>query len=168
MMSGVPDVQVSSPISAAPELVWELVADVTRMGRWSPETTSCRWLGDATGPREGARFRGTNRQGPRRWVTTATVTAAEPGRRFAFDVHFGGVAISQWSYDLRATPDGCVVTESWSDRRPLWMRLSSVPVTGIADRAGHNRRGMRATLEALKAAAEGQGSSDAADATAAS
>ena len=34
------------------------------------------------------------------------------------------------------------------------MRLASVPVMGIADRAEHNRRGMLATLAALKAAAE--------------
>jgi hypothetical protein len=34
------------------------------------------------------------------------------------------------------------------------MRVGSVPVMGIADRAGHNRRGMQATLAALRAAAE--------------
>lgn len=158
----------SCSIRAKPRAVWALVSDVTRMGRWSPETTSCRWLDGATGPAPGARFRGSNQHGPLRWVTTCTVTAAEPGRRFAFDVGFGGVAISTWSYDLRATPDGCVVTESWSDRRPRWMRLSSVPVTGIVDRAGHNRRGMRATLAALKAAAEGDGSTDGEGAAAAS
>ena len=97
---------------------------------------------------------GTNRHGLRRWSTRCTVTAAEPGRSFAFDVDFAGVAISRWAYELREDPDGCVVTESWTDRRPLWMRASSVPVMGIADRAAHNRRGMQATLRALRLAAE--------------
>jgi hypothetical protein len=115
---------------------------------------SCRWLDGADGPVVGARFRGTNRHRLLRWSTTCTVTAAEPGRRFAFDVDFGGVPISTWAYDLVPTRTGCEVTESWSDRRPHWMRVGSVPVMGIADRAGHNRRGMQATLAALRAAAE--------------
>jgi hypothetical protein len=34
------------------------------------------------------------------------------------------------------------------------MRLASMPVMGIADRAAHNRRGMVVTLTALKQAAE--------------
>lgn len=148
-------VQESCPIQADPHTVWSLVSDVTRMGQWSPETTSARWLGGATGPAVGARFRGDNRHGLLGWSTRCTVTAADPGRRFAFDVDFAGVPISFWSYDLRSAPGGCVVTESWTDRRPGWMRLAAVPVTGVADRAGHNRRGMQATLAALRTAAEG-------------
>jgi hypothetical protein len=148
------DVEVSEHVAADPATVWGLVSDVTRMGQWSPETTSCRWLRGATGPAVGARFVGTNRHGVRRWSTRCTVTAAEPGRRFAFDVDFAGVAISKWAYELCEDPDGCVVTESWTDLRPLWMRVSSVPVMGVADRAAHNRRGMRATLAALREAAE--------------
>jgi hypothetical protein len=148
------DVEVTETMAADPATVYGLVSDVTRMGRWSPETTSCRWLDGADGPQVGARFRGTNRHRLLRWSTTCTVTAAEPGRRFAFDVDFGGVPISTWAYDLVPTRTGCEVTESWSDRRPQWMRVGSVPVMGIADRAGHNRRGMQATLAALRTAAE--------------
>ena len=151
---GVADVEVTEQIRAAPSVVYHLVSDVTSMGRWSPETTSCRWVGDATGPAVGARFRGTNKRGPMRWTTTCTVTAAEPGRRFAFDVDFAGVPISRWSYDLEATADGATVTEGWSDRRVHLLKLASVPLMGISDRAAHNRRGMQATLTALRAAAE--------------
>ncbi|MGH8894561.1 MAG: SRPBCC family protein [Actinomycetes bacterium] len=148
------DVEVSEPVRARPSVVWELVSDVTRMGEWSPETTSCRWLGGAAGPAVGARFRGTNQHGLLRWSTTCTVTAADHGQRFAFDVDFFGVPISQWGYDIAGTSDGCDVTESWSDRRPAWMRVASVPVMGVADRAAHNRKGMQATLTALRVAAE--------------
>lgn len=148
------DVEVSTLIGAPALRVYELVSDVTRMGAWSPETTSCRWLGGATGPEVGARFRGTNSRGPVRWVTTCSVTAAEPGRRFAFDVAFGSAAISTWAYDVVATADGCRVTESWTDRRHAVLHVLSVPVMGIRDRAAHNRRGMVRTLAALKAAAE--------------
>jgi hypothetical protein len=57
---------------------------------------------------------------------------------------------------LRPAPAaaGRTVTESWTDRRPGALRLASVPVMGIADRAGHNRRGMAATLTALARTAE--------------
>ncbi len=149
-----PDVEVSETVDAPPRAVYDLVTDVPRMGEWSPETASCRWLDGATGPAVGARFRGSNRRGPLVWATTCTVTAAEPGKRFAFAVAWGGVAISDWAYDFEATGTGCTVVESWSDRRPGAMRLASMPVMGVADRAKHNRRGMVVTLAALKRAAE--------------
>lgn len=147
------DAEVSADIAADPKVVYDLVSDVTRMGEWSPETTSCRWL-RGTGPAVGARFRGTNQRHLARWTTTCTVTAADPGRRFAFDVGWGPWAISQWSYDIEPTADGCRVTERWVDRRGTAMRVSSPAVMGIVDRAAHNRRGMETTLAALKAAAE--------------
>lgn len=148
------DVSVTKPIDADPHIVWRMVSDVTRMGEWSPETTSCRWLDGADGPQPGSRFRGSNRHRFLRWSTTCTVTAAEPGKRFAFDVHYGPVLLSSWAYDLVGREGGCDVTESWTDRRPLWMRIGAGPTTGVFSRPDHNRRGMDATLSALKTAAE--------------
>ena len=75
------DVQVSAQVPAPPAQVWGMVAEVTRMGEWSPETTSCRWIRGASGPAVGAKFKGTNKKGFRRWSTTCTVTAADPGRQ---------------------------------------------------------------------------------------
>ena len=40
-------------VAAPPDEVWSLIADVTQMGSWSPETESCEWLGGATGPAAG-------------------------------------------------------------------------------------------------------------------
>ena len=148
------DVQVSAQVPAPPAQVWEMVAEVTRMGEWSPETTSCRWICGASGPVVGAKFKGSNKKGFRRWSTTCTVTAAEPGRRFAFDVHYGPVPLSTWEYDFAAADGGTAVTESWTDRRPAWMKYGSIPVMGVADRGGHNRRTMEATLAALRRAAD--------------
>jgi hypothetical protein len=149
----VPDVQVSEPIAADPKVVYDLISDVTRMGEWSPETTSACWV-SGDGPEVGARFRGVNRRGPVRWVTTCTVTAADPGRRFAFTVRFGPWPISEWAYDIVASDGACTVTESWVDKRGWSMRAGSPLVMGIVDRAAHNRAGMQATLAALKVAAE--------------
>jgi uncharacterized protein YndB with AHSA1/START domain len=154
-VSGVADVEVSRTIAASPEDVYERVSDVTRMGEWSPETTRCRWVGGATGPVAGARFRGANRSGWRRWSTTCTVVEAEPGRRFAFDVTVGPFRISRWAYEMEPTDGGCRVTESWTDHRAGWMAAASGVVVGVRDRAAHNRAGMERTLAALAAAAEG-------------
>ncbi len=148
-------VTVEQRIAAPPEELYALISDVTNMGRWSPENHTCEWIGGATGPAVGARFKGANSRGRRRWSTKSTVVAADPGRRFAFDVALGPMAISRWAYDFEADGDGCRVTESWTDRRAGWMRRAAPPVMGVRDQAAHNRAGMEATLAALKASVEG-------------
>jgi hypothetical protein len=102
----------------------------------------------------GARFVGSNRRGPLLWSTSCRVTVADRGREFAFTVTFAGLSISDWRYTFTADGDGCRVVETWQDRRTAALRLTSVPVMGIADRAAHNSRGMVATLDALARAAE--------------
>ena len=148
------EVQVEAFVAAAPSTLYDMVSDVTRMGSWSPETASCRWVGRDTGPAVGAHFVGANRYGWRRWRTRCTVVAADPGRRFAFDVTAVGFPISHWEYRFEPNGEGCRVVESWEDRRPWWMDRLSTVVMGISDRPEHNRRGMTTTLERLRQAAE--------------
>ena len=148
------DVECSTSIAVPPERIYDLVADVTRMGQWSPENTGGRWLGAATGPETGVVFRGSNRKGLRRWSTICTVTAADRGERFAFDVKLGPLPIATWEYSFRPEGSATTVTEAWTDRRPAWLRLVAVPIMGVPSRPRYNRRGMEITLAALKAAAE--------------
>ena len=148
-----PDITVTREIAAPPERVWSLVSDLTRMGEWSPEATGGRWLKGADGPAPGARFRGTNRAGRRRWSTTCTVTDCVPGERFSFEVTVGPIKGATWSYDIEPTDSGCRVTESWTDHRTPFQAVASRPFTGVKDRAAHNRAGMEQTLEALERAA---------------
>lgn len=85
---------------------WSLVADVTRIGEFSPECTGARWLGPDPGPRVGARFEGTNRRmdGTEEllWVRPCTVVVADPGRCFGFVVgdRYDGAPASHWQYDF--------------------------------------------------------------------
>lgn len=142
-------------IAAAPEHVYDLIADVSRMGRFSPEATGA--VGAGRSLAVGDTFWGTNRHGPWFWVTRCRVTAADRGRGFAFDVDLGPFPISSWSYSLAADGQGCTVTETWVDRRTgvrgTAMRLGgSVIIPGPRDE--HNRSTMRATLSALRDAAE--------------
>src|SRR4051812_37272251 len=148
----VPDLEITTTINAAPDRVYALVSDITRMGEWSPEATGGRWQRGATGPTVGARFRGSNRKGWRRWSTANTVTAADPGRRFAFRTTFGPLQVADWSYRIDPAGDGCTVTEEWTDHRPGFMRAAYPVVMGIPDRAAAHRVNMTETLERLKGA----------------
>ena len=53
-------------IDAPPERIYDLVADLPRMGEWSPECQRVEWADGATDRRTGATFVGHNRGGPGR------------------------------------------------------------------------------------------------------
>src|SRR4051812_12474080 len=106
--------QAHVQIAARPDIVYDLITDVTRMGERSPECYRCEWLDDATGPELGTRFKGYNRIGPIRWATTSVITKAEPGREFAFTVVNGrGREETQWRYLIESNESGSSVTESY-------------------------------------------------------
>lgn len=144
-----PEVSVSVRIERPADDLYALVSDVTRMGEWSPENMGGRWIRGAAGPVVGARFRGSNRRGWRRWSTTCEVVAAEPGRRFAFDVSVGPIPAARWSYAFESDGDATVVTETWTDHRPAWFARLAGTVMGIDDLGEHNRRNMETTLANL-------------------
>ena len=150
-------------VSAPPEKVYEMVSDVTRMGEWSPETVRCKWLGDATGPAVGARFKGTNRRGVARWSTKPEVVAAEPGREFGFVTNLVGFnrPMTKWTYGFEAAPDGGTdVTESFEmvNDLPWYIAFGDRYVMGIKDRKADLESAMQQTLTRIKAAAEGSAS----------
>jgi hypothetical protein len=157
MSKRIPHDEVSVDIAAAPEAVYALVSDITRMGEWSPECISCRWAGGATGPAVGARFKATNkgRRGPA-WFNTPTVTVAEPGREFAFNRQGPGIGSYTWRYRLQPTTTGTRVVESFDAERPLGSAMTWITEkwTGSSDRDADLRAGMTTTLARLKAAAE--------------
>jgi uncharacterized protein YndB with AHSA1/START domain len=145
---------VTVHMAAPPEKIWALVSDVTKIGRYSPETFEAEWLDGATGPAVGATFRGhvkRNEKGPTYW-TTCTVTASEPGREFAFGVGSGDTPLNVWRYVLVPSGDGTDVTESFTLAQTVLLRVYWA-VLGWA-RGKTNRRGMQTTLERIKAEVE--------------
>ena len=153
--AAIADVSVTTEVEAPPERIYDLVSDVTRMGDWSPEAVGARWLRDASGPAVGARFKGKNQKGWRRWSTTCEVVEADRGRRFAFRVtSVGGLPVATWRYRMERAGDRTTLTEEWTDDRAGVMNLLGKLATGVADRKEHNRAGMEQTLASLKAAAE--------------
>ena len=145
----------SVTVRAEPERLWAMVADVTRMAQWSPETERAEWL-DGAGPAVGARFKGYNRRGRARWSTVCEVIEADPGRTFSFAV--GGAAKPEtvWRYRFDRTDEGVHVTESFELVKPLGSlsRVVTRLTTGVRDRRADLEDGVRATLVALKEAAE--------------
>jgi uncharacterized protein YndB with AHSA1/START domain len=152
-----PHDSVTVEMAAPPERVYTLVSDITRMGEWSTECVKCAWTKGATGPEVGARFKARNKggRGPA-WSNTPVVTAAEPGRKFAFNRSGPGIGSYTWTYVLERTPTGTRVTESYDAERPLgeFMNWLTMKWTGSQDRDQDLHVGMTTTLARVKAAAE--------------
>ena len=141
---------VTVHMNATPDDVFALVSDVTRIGRYSPETFEAEWIDGATEPKVGAKFRGhvkRNGRGPIYW-TTCEVTACEPGKEFAFAVLTRGRPLNTWRYVLEAKDGGTDVTESFQLLDELPMKIYWT-LFGWA-RGKTNRNGMQATLDGIK------------------
>ena len=99
-------------VDVTPEQLWDLVSDITRTGEWSPICKSCWWV-EGDGPVVGARFVGHNETPDRTWETTSTVTEAERGVEFGWQV---GEAFVHWRYTFEPEDGGTRLTEWWHFR----------------------------------------------------
>jgi len=146
--------EVSIHIDAAPEKVWDLVSDVTRIGEFSPETFEARWTRGSTGPEVGASFKGhvkRNGVGPTYW-SPCQVTACVPNEVFEFAVGTDDITINNWGYRLEADGSGTKVTEYFRLEPSLPVRVYWTLLGRLRGRT--NERGMRTTLERMKAVLE--------------
>jgi hypothetical protein len=160
--------EVSAVVDAPPEDVYALVADVTRMPEFSPEVVGCRWLDGAAGPAVGARFEAVNRSAAgKTWKNRPVVTAADPGREFAFTRTEPLAGTIAWRYRFEPDGEGTRVLESYEVERPVtrlgWFVIEKVFRGG--DRRQVLREGMRTTLERLRTAAEARSTAPRADAS---
>ncbi|MEU1216396.1 SRPBCC family protein [Streptomyces sp. NPDC005791] len=157
-------------IRVTPSAVYERISDPTAMGRWSPENQGAKILGKRRAAHVGMVFEGRNKRGSFHWTTRCTVTAADPGVRFAFRVHAIGIrrprlpgAIALWEYRLEAVNGATRVTETWTDNRRAWPDFLANAFDRVATRgrtfAEFQRGNIRTTLERLKSALE-QGDAD--------
>jgi Polyketide cyclase / dehydrase and lipid transport len=146
--------QADVTIDADPQAVYALITDLPTLAACAEEAEAMKWRkGEAVRP--GAVFKGYNRNGSRRWTTVCTVTDAEPGKTFAFDVKTAGVVpVARWRYDIEPTEGGCKVTERTWDRRPGWIRKPAQFTTGVKDRTAANAEHIKLTLQRLKEKAQ--------------
>jgi len=147
-------VSVSRDIAASPEKVWALVSDLPRMGEWSPENQGGEWVKGATQAAVGARFAGSNKNGKKKWKTVVEVNVCDAPKKLSFGLMLLGKDWCDWIYEIEPTATGCRVTHSWDDHRKSWHDRLGKVVSGVSDRATHNRANMEVTLNNLAAAAE--------------
>lgn len=148
------DVEATVYIDADADAVYRMITDLPTLAELAAETTSMEWVRGKTA-HPGARFRGSNSHGRHNWSTTCTVTDADPGRVFAFDVRSAVVPVAHWRYDIVPTDDGgCRVTECTWDQRPGWFRVPARWATGVRDRKAANVEHIARTLQRLKQKAE--------------
>jgi hypothetical protein len=158
--------EVSMLIHAPAEDVYALVADVTRTPEFSPAVVRCTWLDGATGPAVGARFEAVNTTAAgKTWKNRPVVTAAVPGREFAFSrtEPFAGTLL--WRYRFLPENGATRVIESYEVTRPItrigWFVIERI--FKVTDVAVGLHSGMQTTLERLRAAAESDIASSRAD-----
>jgi uncharacterized protein YndB with AHSA1/START domain len=141
-------------VAARPELVWDLVADVTRVGGWSPE---CIRAAGVTGHN---RF-----PDGFEYEVTCVVTEADRPRAFAWVVldDSGDPArpSSSWRYRIDPLPGGGSRVRQRFTHGPgaSYLRAAAAQTPDraaeiIAARLDGLRANMSATLRAMKAAAE--------------
>ena len=146
--------EVSVWMDAPPSVVWDLVSDVTRIGEFSPETFEAKWTRGSTGPEEGAWFKGhvkRNGVGPTYW-SLCRVTRCEVEEVFEFAVGTEEMNVNNWGYRLEPKDGGTLVTEYFRlasnlPTRVYWLLLGPL-------RRRTNQKGMRTTLERMKAVLE--------------
>jgi hypothetical protein len=133
--------------------VYQLITDLPTLASLAEEAVAMNFCrGDSIC--EGAQFVGQNKNGDHGWATKCTVTDADPGRTFAFNVRYAVLPVSRWQYDIVAADGGCRVTESTWDRRPGWFAKLAGLATGVTDRVAANTEHIRLTLQRLKQRAE--------------
>ncbi len=148
-----PSATATVQIDASPDEIYQLITDLPTLAALAEEAVAMKVRkGDAV--TRGAVFVGHNENGNKRWKTKCTVTDAEPGRAFAFEVRSAFLPIARWQYDIVGGDGGCRVTESTWDRRPGWLKKLAPQITGVADRDSHNLKNIEMTLQRLKQRAE--------------
>jgi len=141
-------------VDRAPEELYDMVSDITRMGEWSPVCKAC-WWDEGASARVGAWFTGRNEVPGRTWETRAEIVAADRGVEFAFIVNG---TWTRWGYTFTPVDGGTRIVESWAFL-PGGMAMFAERFGDDADaqleqRYEMARTGIPATLAAIKVAAE--------------
>jgi hypothetical protein len=100
---------------AAPEAVWQIITDVTRVGEWSHECRKARWGQGARAAAPGVHFRGSNRSGIVRWSRSCVFTIVDPPRELAWRT--GGLLglgdRTEWRITLESVGAGTRIVQTY-------------------------------------------------------
>lgn len=144
----------SIDIVVEPEVLYDMVSDPRRIGKWSPICRGGEWKNGGTG-KVGDVFTGRNVAGDDEWTTISEVLVADYPCEFAWLVapDLGGVA--RWSYIIEPTDYGSRLTETWHvlPKGREWLRKNKGE-DAPAQRRETAQRDIPKTLAAIKRIAE--------------
>jgi uncharacterized protein YndB with AHSA1/START domain len=157
-----PTVEVDVLVGAPPEEVWAVVTDIDVPARFSKEFLGGTWLDGASGPAPGARFKGRNHHpAAGEWESTSTIVACEPGQVLGWAVGDPDHPSAIWRFELAPEAGGTRLRQ-WAQMGPgpsgLTPAIQAMPDKEeriVANRLEEWRRNMTATVEGIKALAEG-------------
>lgn len=139
-------------ISASPQQVWAVVADLKRMGEFSPQCRRMTVLGGPVGV--GTKTVNINRKGLLVWPSTAKVLTFEPGRELRFRVNENRTI---WSFVLEPIDGGTRIVqrrEAPTGTSKISKILINLAMGGADSFDDDMVVGMNATLAKLKNAVE--------------
>ena len=140
-------------VAAPPEHVYDLIADVTRIGELSP-VWKAAWWDEGSGPRVGGWFTGRNESEQRgTWERHCEVIVADPGRAFGWIPNGRDEGAAEWMYRFQPVDGGTEVEESWRIVRIIG-RLNEFSDSQFRVMTEQTVEGIEATLENLKAVVE--------------
>ncbi len=152
-LTDVAPIEASIEIDAPPAVVWELVADLRNMPRWSPQCRKTIVRGGAM--REGAKLININRRGLLFWPTQAMVTEFVHEQKIAFKIRENWTI---WSFTLTPTGDGGTRVvqrrEAPKGISDVSLRLTKAVLGGVEEFTSELEQGMNQTLARIKADAE--------------
>jgi uncharacterized protein YndB with AHSA1/START domain len=126
-------------VDASPEQVWAVLADVTRAGEWSHETRGGEWVDGATAAVPGARFRGRNRNGRKKWSRVCEVLTADAPREISWRTLASRLYpdSTRWTYELAPIEGGCRITQRFEvlEINPIVDRLFYAFIPAHRDRS---------------------------------
>ena len=152
-----PTVEVTQRVMCDVPTAWQLVTDIGLPARCSTELQSAEWLGDATGVKMGARFRGCN-ENPAMgaWQTECEIVEVEDGRRWVWNVVGGEQPVATWGFEVEPTSDGVLVRQ-WARMGPgpsgLTYAIQAKPQAEariIERRLGEWRQNMQTNLDCIR------------------
>ena len=159
-------VTVRMPMSCKPELFWDLITSVERIGEFSPECAEGWWVEGFPAHAVGGRFEGRNRieedGDTYEWTRPCEVVAYDPPRQFAYTVgdRFDGTPATRWTFRITPTDTGCLVDQQFehlpdglSGIRLRAEQLGAAEAI-IAERRNMLRDGMTQTLKRIRAVLE--------------
>lgn len=159
-------VTVEGTVDAPPERVWDLLAEVTEVPRFSPECVHAEWVEPSGGPTVGARFVGVNRNEFLEWQVTCQIVECERPNRFGWvvlDAHERpDRPSSRWSYELVPLDGGGTMVREEFEHGPGDSKLRWLLRTNpdwdeamvVAFRRQQLHENMTATMTAMAKAAE--------------